>query len=108
MDNCIFCKIAKKESPAKIIFEDDKVIAFNDIHPVSPIHILIIPKTHISDFYHLAEDELFAPIHKAIKKLIDDNHLMENGYKIEVNGGGTQIVDHLHFHLIGPISKQRN
>lgn len=105
MENCIFCKIANHEAQAKIAYEDDNVIAFHDIHPQTPIHILIIPKQHIEDFYHLAEKELFAPIHDAIKKLIDEHGLMGKGYKVEVNGGGAQIVNHLHFHLMGPVAK---
>jgi histidine triad (HIT) family protein len=105
MEDCIFCQIAAKKSPADIVYEDDKVIAFKDIHPVAPVHLLVIPKEHIKDFYQLAEKQVFAPIHAAIRKLIDENKLMENGYKVEVNGGGAQVVDHLHFHLIGPVAR---
>lgn len=105
MQDCIFCKIANHEAEAAIVYEDDNVIAFKDIHPVAPIHFLVAPKKHVEDFYHLAEMDLFAAIQKALTKLIDENDLMNRGYKIEVNGGGAQIVNHLHFHLIGPVSR---
>ncbi len=105
--DCIFCKIINREIPASIQYEDEKVIAFKDIHPVAPVHLLIIPKKHIPEFYKLQEEDndVLIAIKNAIQMLIKENNLDTRGYKIEVNGGGAQIVDHLHFHLIGPASR---
>jgi len=105
MDNCIFCKIISGELPAIKEYEDDKVIAFNDIHPQAAVHILVIPREHIADFNHLQDPELLFSIKKALDRLIDQKLLMGKGYRIEVNGGGAQIVHHLHFHLISPVAQ---
>ena len=102
---CIFCKIASHEMPTQIQYEDDDIIAFNDIHPLAPVHILVVPKQHIDEFYSLKDTKVLDSVHKAIKKLICDNQLLDKGYKVEVNGGGAQLVNHLHFHLMGPTSK---
>jgi histidine triad (HIT) family protein len=104
MEDCIFCKIAKKEIPSKIIYEDDDIIAFNDIKPITPVHILVIPKKHISSLFDLeASDELLiGKIYMVIKKLAKENGL-DNGFRVIVNCGedGGQEVKHLHFHILG-------
>ena len=102
MVNCTFCRIIRKEIPAAILYEDEKVVAFKDIHPVAPIHFLIIPKEHVEDFYNLNETNN-SGILSAAKWLIDHHRLMDKGYKLEINGGGAQIVGHVHFHLIAPV-----
>ena len=102
MVNCIFCKIARKEMPATILYEDEKVIAFKDIHPVAPIHFLICPRVHIEDYKDLDEANNTGVLNAA-KWLIEHHRLMDKGYKLEINGGGAQVVDHLHFHLIAPV-----
>lgn len=101
MKDCIFCKIVKKEIPKEFAYEDDEIVAFDDIHPKTPVHLLIVPKKHIEDFFH-SDDDTIRSISHAIKKLIDKEKLMGRGYTLEVNGGGYQIVNHLHFHLMGP------
>lgn len=103
MQDCVFCKVVNKEFPSTRVYEDDVVIAFNDIHPVAPIHILVVPKEHMDDFYNVANLAILPAIMNALKKLIDTTGLMGKGYRIETNGGGAQLVNHLHFHLIGPI-----
>lgn len=98
---CIFCKIVKGEIPKSFAYEDSEIVAFADIHPKTPIHLLIVPKRHIEDFFH-SDDKTITAVSHAIKKLLDEKKLMGKGYTLEVNGGGYQIVDHLHFHLMGP------
>jgi histidine triad (HIT) family protein len=105
MDNCTFCKIAKGEIDTEFLYEDEYVVAFTDIHPQTPIHQLVIPRVHISEFSKLEDDMALSSIRKAVQYLISTNDLEDKGYKLEVNGGGAQLVDHLHFHLMGPITK---
>lgn len=107
MQDCLFCKIAAHEIPTKPVLENEKVIAFPDIHPQAPIHILVIPKKHIPQFSKLSEDDnkYLIAIKDALQQLIQENNLEQRGYKLEVNGGGLQDVDHLHFHLMGSFSR---
>ena len=100
--DCVFCRVVNKEIPAGIVFEDEIVLVFRDIHPVAPIHLLVIPKKHIEDFHHLG-DQTAVALKNVLQRMVTENKLMGKGYKIEVNGGGAQIVNHLHFHLIGPV-----
>lgn len=102
MKDCIFCKIVSGKIKKQFIYQDEFVAVFPDIHPQKPIHLLIIPKKHVKEFYEVEEKELFMHIGSAIQKMIDQNKLQNKGYRIEINGGGAQDVDHLHFHLLGP------
>ncbi len=103
MDNCIFCKIAKKEIPKEFIYEDEDVMVFPDIHPVKPIHLLVVPKKHIVDLLDLDEPLLLEKLHNTLKIGIREKNLSELGYRTVINGGGAQEVPHLHIHLMGPI-----
>lgn len=106
MENkCIFCEIVKGNIPKEFEYEDDLVVAFKDIHPVAPVHILIVPKKHIEEFYTLSDVSVLRAVHTAAKRLIENNDLTARGYRIEANGGGAQLVNHLHFHLVGPVRK---
>jgi histidine triad (HIT) family protein len=105
MEDCIFCKIAKGDMGTEFLYEDDHVVAFNDQHPQKPVHILVIPKQHVKEFFELNNDEILPSVRKAIQQMITEKDLRSKGYRIEVNGGGAQLVDHLHFHLLGPMSK---
>lgn len=102
---CIFCKIIKKEIPAEIIYEDDAVLAFRDIHPLAPVHVLIIPKKHIKTINELSDSDEGLAGHMILiaKKLAHDLKTSANGYKLlfRVNVWGGQEVPHLHLHLIG-------
>lgn len=104
MEDCIFCKIIKKEIPSNIVYEDDEVIAFEDISPATPIHILVIPKKHISSLVELEkEDELLiGKIYSVINEIAEKQGVKEKGYRVIVNCGkdGGQEVGHLHFHLL--------
>ena len=102
MKDCIFCKIVKHEIPKEFKYEDETVLAFDDINPVAPVHLIIIPKKHIEDFFEVSDDNVHLKISKAIKNLIEKTGLDKKGYRIEVNGGGAQEIFHLHFHLFGP------
>lgn len=99
--NCIFCKIESGEIPKEFTYQDDEIMAFPDINPMSPVHLLIIPRKHIEDFFH-SDSKTIEKISVAIRKLIDKEKLMGKGYRIVVNGGGAQDINHLHFHLRGP------
>lgn len=104
MEDCIFCKIIKKEIPSTILYEDDEIIAFKDINPAAPIHILLIPKKHIPSLVELGkEDELLiGKIFTVINKLAETQGVKESGYRVIVNCGkdAGQEVGHLHFHLL--------
>ena len=110
--NCIFCKIINKEIPADIIFEDSDVLAFKDIHPIAPVHILIIPKEHIPTIDDLAETErdLVGKMILTAQKLARKLKTSEGGYKLlfRVKGWGGQEVDHIHLHLIGGAKLSEN
>lgn len=105
--DCIFCRIVKKEIPATVEYEDEDVIAFKDVHPLAPVHLLVIPKEHIREFISVTDENTYVALMQALNILIKEKELDIKGYKIEVNGGGAQVVDHLHFHLLGPIGKPR-
>lgn len=104
MADCIFCKIAKKEIPSKIVYEDEKLISFHDLEPQAPVHVLIIPKKHIASMDDVsAEDqELLGYLMTKVKDIACALDL-ENGYRLVNNCGedGFQTVKHLHFHLLG-------
>jgi len=103
MSNCIFCKIIDKSIAAKIVYEDNDIIAFNDIHPKADIHYLIIPKVHIESMLHLESKhtELMGKIMLKTNMIAQEAGLL--GYKININTGvkGGQEVFHLHLHLLG-------
>src|SRR5690554_2306354 len=104
MENCIFCKIVAKEIPSDIVYEDDKIIAFKDISPAAPVHILFIPKDHISSFNDLDNENMniIKELMIRIKEIAKDLGISHNGYRIVNNCGndGGQTVNHIHFHLL--------
>ena len=102
--DCIFCSIIKGDIPSTKVFENDKIYAFRDINPMAPVHILIVPKEHISSADEISADNsgYIAAIFEAIPKIAKAEGL-ENGYRVITNCGedGCQSVKHLHFHLLG-------
>ena len=104
MENCIFCKIINKEIPSKIVYEDDKVMAFNDVNRAAPIHILVVPKVHVEKILDVKDEDmdLIAHIYKVINKNARDEEFAENGYRVITNCGkdSGQEVMHLHFHIL--------
>lgn len=104
MGDCIFCKIINKEIPSEIVYEDEKVIAFKDINPATPIHILVVPKKHIETLLDVSEEdnELISYIYKTINKIAKENDFAESGFRVIVNCGkdSGQEVMHIHFHVL--------
>jgi histidine triad (HIT) family protein len=105
MDNCLFCKIAKKGIPAKVVYEDETILAFEDIHPKAPTHVLIIPKDHFASLNDVPEDkgDLLAHILIKARQIARDKGIAESGYRIVLNTArdSGQDVFHIHFHLLG-------
>jgi histidine triad (HIT) family protein len=105
MDNCLFCKIANKGIPAKVVYEDKRIFAFEDIHPKAPTHILIIPKEHYASLNEIPEDksDLLAHILMEARRIARDKGIGESGYRIVLNTArdSGQEVFHIHFHLLG-------
>ena len=105
MEDCIFCKIIKKEIPSNIVYEDVEIIAFRDINPVAPVHILVIPKKHIESLLDLKEEDelLVGKIYSVINKIAKQEQIAEKGFRVVVNCGedGGQEVKHLHYHILG-------
>lgn len=110
--NCIFCKIIAGEAPANIIYEDEKIIAFDDIFPKAPIHKLIVPKKHIATLNDLTSEDtnLISDMTAVAQKLAKELKIDESGYRVLINCNkdGGQVVYHLHLHLIGgkPLSEK--
>ncbi len=104
MENCLFCKIAAGEIPSTIVYQDDDVVAFRDINPAAPQHILIIPRRHIASSTDLTTEDgpLLAHIYVTATQVARELNL-ERGYRIVTNVGpdAGQAVFHLHFHLLG-------
>ena len=105
MSDCIFCKIAAGEIPATVVYEDEEVMAFKDLNPLRPVHILVIPKRHIGSLAEMEEGDqaLFGKLLWTVKQIAEQQGIAESGYRIVNNCGkdGGQAVGHLHFHLLG-------
>ena len=103
-DSCIFCKIARGEIPSKKVYEDDEVFAFHDIHPVAPVHFMLIPKLHLASLIETEDShaELLGKMLVLAPRLAKQQGL-ENGFRTVINTGkgGGQEVFHLHIHVIG-------
>lgn len=105
MSDCLFCRLIKGEVKSKVIYEDDEVFAFEDINPQAPIHILIVPRKHISGLTQLEEEdkELVGKVHWAAKKIAEDRSVFRSGFRMVINSGpdAGETVKHLHLHLLG-------
>ena len=103
--DCVFCKIVAGEIPSDILYQDDEVIAFRDINPQAPVHLLIIPKAHIPSLTELTESQspLMGHMVNVANQLAEKEGVSESGYRVVVNCGkqGGQLVPHLHMHLLG-------
>ena len=103
--DCVFCQIVAGKVPSEIIYRDEEVIAFRDIEPMAPTHLIIIPKRHIPSLTHLSEAELPLIGHMVniANQLAKREGIAESGYRLVVNCGeeGGQLVPHLHMHLLG-------
>jgi len=119
MKGCLFCKIANKETSTELVYEEEEIVAFNDINPLAPVHVLIIPKKHIASINDIEEEDikLIGKMILTAKKIADNLDIAEDGYKLlfRVGRHGGQEIGHIHLHLlggaplredIGPISKE--
>ncbi|MCI8700635.1 MAG: histidine triad nucleotide-binding protein [Clostridia bacterium] len=104
MEECIFCKMVKGEVPINKVYEDEEIIAFYDINPATPIHILVIPKKHIDCVAHMdkQDESLIGKIYGVINKIAEEKGFKEKGFRVIVNSGkdSGQEVMHLHFHVL--------
>lgn len=105
MSDCIFCKIAAGEIPSSLVYQDDKVIAFKDISPLAPVHILIIPKQHMDSVLDVngENSSIVAHIFEKIVEIAEKAGIEKDGFRVVTNIGenGGQVVKHLHFHILG-------
>jgi histidine triad (HIT) family protein len=103
--DCIFCKIVAGEIPSTKVYEDEHVVAFHDINPIAPVHVLMIPKKHISSVLDIQPEdkELIGHLHLALQAVAEKMEVKETGFRVVTNIGkhGQQTVFHLHYHLIG-------
>jgi histidine triad (HIT) family protein len=105
MSDCIFCKIAAGEIPAEVIFENEDVLVFRDLNPQAPVHVLVIPKRHISTLNDLQPEDagLIGRMHLAAKTVAEAEGIAEAGYRtvFNCNAGAGQTVFHIHLHMLG-------
>lgn len=103
--DCLFCKIINNEVPSTKVFENEKVLAFNDINPLAPVHVLVIPKKHYTSIKDVPDSEMdiISEIHKAINHIAKEKRIDETGYRIINNCGkdANQVVGHIHYHILG-------
>ncbi len=103
--SCVFCKIINKEIPAEIVSEDDEMVVFKDIKPSAPVHLLIVPKKHISSMNEISDRDkgLIGNLFLTARKMAEETSVKNSGYKLIINTGrgGGQVIDHLHIHLQG-------
>lgn len=104
-DRCLFCRIVDGEIPAAKVYEDDAVLAFRDINPQAPVHVLVIPKKHVARLADLDDEdlELAGRLQLAIRAVARQQGLAEDGFRVVVNNGAraNQTVFHLHYHVLG-------
>ncbi len=105
MSECIFCRIIEGDAPGEIVYQDDLVTAFRDIHPVAPVHVLIVPNQHFASLNDMTtgDEALAGRMILVARKLAEQEGVLEEGYRLIVNTGshGGQVIRHLHLHLIG-------
>jgi len=102
---CLFCKIINREIPASIVYEDDRVLAFNDINPQAPVHVLVVPKRHISTLADLRpdDDDIVGEIVRRAAAIADEQGITARGFRtvFNTNKDAGQTVFHIHLHLLG-------
>jgi histidine triad (HIT) family protein len=103
--DCLFCKFATGEIKKEFLYEDDDVMVFPDIHPVRPVHLLIVPKSHIPDFLELKDSAIMEKLITVAQNMVKREGLTDKGFRLGINGGGAQVINHLHIHLMGPMGK---
>ena len=106
MKDCVFCKIVAGEIPAEIVYQDENIAVFVNIEPKAPLHLLFIPKRHLEHLDEL-DDRLLVAIKNKVVEIVKEKGLNEKGYRLVTNGGAAKAVPHLHFHLLGEVSVER-
>jgi len=103
MDNCLFCKIVSGEIPCTVVYEDDEVLAFEDVNPQTPVHTLLIPKQHYESLSDDIKPEVLGRLFAKVKTVAQLKGVDERGYRVIINKGadGRQTVYHLHIHVLG-------
>ena len=105
MSDCIFCRVVRREIPSKIVYEDDQLLAFEDVNPQAPVHLLVIPKKHIDQLSSLSSKDqgLGGALLQAANRLAKDKGILEEGFRVVINSGpkAGQTVFHLHLHVMG-------
>ncbi len=103
--DCIFCKIASGEMPSEIVYEDEDVVIFPDINPLTPVHLLVIPRRHITSLAEMSDEDttIVGKMTRAANQVALEHGLAENGYRLTINSGADagQVIFHLHMHLMG-------
>jgi len=104
MEDCIFCQIVEKKIKAEIIYENNELLIFRDINPQAPLHLLVIPRKHISSILEISEEneEVIGKLYLAIRQIMEKEKKAINGFRVVCNSGpdAGQAVSHLHFHLL--------
>ena len=102
MEDCLFCKIIKGEIPSTKAYEDEDILAFNDINPAAPIHILVIPKKHIESLAHMQkeDEDIVGKIYGVINKIAEEKGFKDNGYRVIVNCGKDAGQEVMHLHIL--------
>jgi histidine triad (HIT) family protein len=105
LEDCLFCKISAGEMDTDFVYQDEKLVVFEDINAQAPVHLLIVPKKHISDLNKLQpeDNDLIGHVYQVAKKIAAEHNIAESGYRLVSNCGeqGGQTVYHIHFHLLG-------
>ena len=103
MDECIFCKIAQGKIPVKRLAEDEELLAFPDIEPQAPVHVLVIPKKHLPSLLEVKDWSLLGRMHAFALRVARDQGIADSGFRVLINTGpdGVQTVGHVHLHLLG-------
>ena len=102
MENCIFCKIANKEIPSNLVYEDDYTVAFNDLNPQAPVHVLVIPKQHYSSLNELDDANVMSALLNAVKEVTKKLQITDYRTVINTGKGAGQEVFHIHLHRMPP------
>ena len=103
MADCVFCEVAAGRTPARIVLDDENVVAFEDIDPQAPVHVLVVPRRHLSDAREVTADGLLESLFRAAHAVARDKGVGESGYRLVFNVGrdAGQAVDHAHLHVLG-------
>jgi len=104
VEECVFCKVARGKLPAYILYKDDHVVAFHDIHPQAPVHVLVVPVKHILELESIGEEDadIVSRLFSVAMKVAGDLRFSKNGYRLVLNNGegAGQIVPHVHLHML--------